>query len=195
MKPKRKRKPAPPPLKTDLSQLTMKELALVRAHVKGLTGLAAAADAGITYKNAETATAALSRAMAHPASQGYAAELRKRANDAAEDDTVMSIIWKRRFLKRAVVTALVHIDPADPADPNADLVKKVKRKVIDGNEKEPEAWVYEDFEKLDPLKAIAIDNQLAGHNKPQELKVSPDDLLGSILSDIAQAHTAGRERL
>lgn len=192
---KKVRKKGPPPPKTELSQLTMKELALVRAHVKGLTGLAAAADAGITYKNAETATAALSRAMAHPASQGYAAELRKRANDAAEDDTVMSILWKRRFLKRVVTTPLVGIDPASKDDPGADLVKKFKRKVTEGNEEEPEAWIYDEFEKLDPLKAIALDNALAGHNKPQELKVSPDDLLGSILSDIAQAQSNGRERL
>jgi hypothetical protein len=79
-------------------------------------------------------------------------------------DAVMTVEEKRQFLARIVRVPLLKIDPTDPDDPNADLIRKTKRKVIEGNEQNPDAWVYDELEKYDALRAIDEDNKLAGED-------------------------------
>ncbi len=106
-------------------------------------------------------------------SSSNAKKIEKRADVAAymdavrqsaAGDSVLTVEEKRRFLARIVRVPLIRIDPSDPADPNADLIKKAKRKVTEGNEQEPEAWIYDEVEKYDALRAIDEDNKLAGED-------------------------------
>lgn len=71
---------------------------------------------------------------------------------------------KREYLARSVRLCLIGVNPTDKNDPGADLIKKVKiRRVI---EDEQEFDVIE-FEKVDPLKSIDLDNKLAGVANPE----------------------------
>jgi len=92
--------------------------------------------------------------------RAYIAGVRQRAASG----TVLTVEEKRQFLARIVRVPLILIDPTNPQDPNADLIKKTKRKVIEGNEQNPESWVYDELEKYDALRAIDEDNKLAGED-------------------------------
>jgi hypothetical protein len=115
--------------------------------------------------------------------QAYLAAVRQRAASAA----VLTVEEKRQFLARIVRVPLILIDPTNPADPNADLIKKTKRKVIEGNEQNPEAWVYDELEKYDALRAIDEDNKLAGEDPASkaisELATALSSLGGPALPD------------
>ncbi len=95
---------------------------------------------------------------------------------AAAGDTVMSVQEKREFLARIVRVPLIKIDPTNPDDPNADLIKKTKRRVVEGNEQDPKAWIHDELEKYDALRAIDEDNKLAG-----------DDPASKAITDLAAA--------
>lgn len=95
---------------------------------------------------------------------------------AAAGDSVMTVEEKRKFLARIVRVPLIKIDPTDPEDPNADLIKKTKRRVVEGNEQDPEAWIHDELEKYDALRAIDEDNKLAG-----------DDPASKAITDLAAA--------
>lgn len=94
----------------------------------------------------------------------------------ASKGSVLTVEEKREFLARIVRVPLIAINPADPHDPNADLIKKAKRKTTEGNEQEPEAWIYDEVEKYDALRAIDEDNKLAG-----------DDPASKAITDLAAA--------
>lgn len=106
---------------------------------------------------------------------------------AAAGDSVLTVEEKRKFLARIVRVPLIRIDPANPDDPNADLIKKAKRKVSEGNEQEPEAWIYDEVEKYDALRAIDEDNKLAGEDPASkaisELATALSSLGGPALPD------------
>ena len=88
--------------------------------------------------------------------KAYMTAVRQQAAQAS----VMDMQEKRLFFARIVRTPITAINMDDPDDPNHDIVKKFKRRVKEGNEADPEAWIYDEFEKLDPLKAIELDNRL-----------------------------------
>jgi phage terminase small subunit len=90
----------------------------------------------------------------------------------AADDSVLTLLEKRRFLARIVRTGLASIDPADPDDKNADLVKSYA-----SNESESSSSTR--FEKHDPLKAIEIDNKLDASSPENE---SAQELTNAILA-------------
>lgn len=88
--------------------------------------------------------------------------LRKRAEveayiqsiqSAAADESVLTILEKRRFLARVVRIGLAKLDFDNPDDPNADLIKSHSLT-------ESESSTSRRIEKHDPLKAIQIDNDL-----------------------------------
>ncbi len=107
----------------------------------------------------------------------------------AAEGAVASLRYKREFLFQIMDTPLMDIDPHDPERKHGRLLKKYKRSASETGESE-------EIEKLDPLKAIALDNELAGHKAPEKHEHTTDDALGAILADIAaNAHTAPRERL
>lgn len=104
------------------------------------------------------------------------------ARAEADKGVVLSLQAKREFLARIVMTPLLAIDPNDPHRKDGDLLKKYKRNVsIRG---EDETIVTEEFEKLDPLKAIDLDNKLSGDD--------PESSAFSALAD-AMAGLGGSE--
>jgi phage terminase small subunit len=65
---------------------------------------------------------------------------------------VLTLQDKREFLARIVMTPLMSIDPRGK---DGDLIRKYKMTTT-------EAGGMEEIEKLDPLKAIDLDNKLSG---------------------------------
>jgi len=106
---------------------------------------------------------------------------------SAAGESVMTVEEKRMFLARIVRVPLIKIDPTDPDDPNADLIKKTKRRVVEGNEQDPEAWIHDELEKYDALRAIDEDNKLAGEDPASkaisELATALSSLGGPALPD------------
>jgi hypothetical protein len=114
------------------------------------------------------------------------------ARRRATTDAVLSLAEKRGFLARVLRVPLTVIDPHDPADPNRDLVRKVKRRFLAKRERgETVEYIVEDMEKLDPLKAIELDNKLAGtDNKGAEDSVRK---LAEILAGLGNGSTLPEE--
>jgi hypothetical protein len=86
---------------------------------------------------------------------------------ASAVSTVLSVIEKREFFARIVRTPITKLSPDE--DKNADLIKSFAR-----NESEMGSSLR--LEKLDPLKAIELDNKLSG-----------DDPEANSLRDLADA--------
>lgn len=72
---------------------------------------------------------------------------------AAANETVLSVLEKRRFLARIVRTPLCKLDPERETD--GDLIKS-------HSSSSSKTSSSTRIEKLDPLKAIEIDNKLSG---------------------------------
>jgi phage terminase small subunit len=99
-----------------------------------------------------------------------AKRLRKRADidayitslqRAAADASTLSLLEKRRFLARVVRTPLAKLDPEDPDHAHGDLVKSFALN-------ESENSTSRRIEKLDPLKAIELDNKLDASSPENE---------------------------
>ena len=113
-----------------------------RAGFSAKTPQSRATNAGRLLKNADIAA--------------YMAAVRREVDKGV----VLSVQMKREFCARIVMTPLLSIKPDDPDRKDGDLLKKYKRVVsVRG---EDETIVTEEFEKLDPLKAIDLDNKLSG---------------------------------
>jgi len=89
---------------------------------------------------------------------------------------VASMQQKRELLYRIMFTPLRSINPNDPAHKDGDLIKKYKRVVTKTGE-------TEEIEKLDPLKAMDLDNKLSGDDP--EAKALGD--LAGVLARLAPA--------
>lgn len=94
------------------------------------------------------------------------ARLRKIARDRADDECVLSIIEKRKWLALGVRTAVTELDPKNQL--TKTLIKKVSRKMIGSGEN---AIEIEEIEGYDKRALIALDNELAGDapNKDAEI--------------------------
>lgn len=169
--------------KTKFSDLTDREKRLVLAHVKGLSGLEATRDAGLFYKNQNSATAAIRRVLSYPAAKNYAARIKADALAMDEKNACLSILEKRMFLARNL-RAKINDTPDD-----SDLWQEFRETTTEHSSTL--------LRKLpDKHRAIALDNELAGHKAPDKVEHSTDDILGAILSDIAaNAHKARPDKL
>lgn len=88
----------------------------------------------------------------------------------ARDSSVLTVLEKRRFLARVVRTPINEgMDPRELEQKNLDLVKSYSTS-------ETETGTTFRLERLDPLKAIEIDNKLSG-----------DDTGITALKDLADA--------
>lgn len=123
-----------------------------RAGYKALTPQSRATAAGRLLKNVDI--------------DRYLTAVRRHAAEGA----VLSLRDKREFLARIVMTPLRKIDP-DGKD--GDLIKKYK--VIT-----TEAGETEEIEKLDPLKAIELDNKLSGDDPESNAIESLADALAGL---------------
>lgn len=97
---------------------------------------------------------------------------------------VASMQQKRELLYRIMFTPLRSINPNDPAFKDGDLIKKYKRVVTETGE-------TEEIEKLDPLKAMDLDNKLSGDDP--EAKALGD--LAGVLARLAPASVIPTGRL
>jgi len=89
------------------------------------------------------------RLRKNPEVEAYILALQKKA----ADESLLTIQEKRRFLARVVRVPLAKLDPTNQDDPNGDLIKSHST-----NESETSSSMR--IEKLDPLKAIQLDNEL-----------------------------------
>lgn len=83
------------------------------------------------------------------------------------DDKVMSVEFKRNYLRRIVET------PVGEIGEDSDLCQKFKRsrRRVGGGE-DAEEWETDEIWLPGKLDAIKVDNEMAGHNKPQQIEVS-----------------------
>lgn len=136
-------------------QITPQQQIFADAVIQGMPQIEAYRKAGYKFKNAATGWAASSRLAARPDVSAYIAAARMTAAKSA----VLTLQEKREFLARIVRTPLRAIDPNDPDHKDGDLIKKYKYSSTHGEEGDRET---EEFEKLDPLKALELDNKLSG---------------------------------
>lgn len=105
------------------------------------------------FPNAKKTSASplAARLRRRPDVTAYLAAVQARAADGA----VLTVREKREFLARIVRVPLAALRPEDETDPNGDLVKAFALS-------EGEASTSRRVEKLDPLAAIKLDNELSG---------------------------------
>lgn len=136
--------------------------------------------AGFSAKSAASRATAAGRLLKNVDIAKYLAAMRKEADKGLQ----ASIEKKRDLLYRTMFTPLMSIDPNNP-EVNGDVLKKYKRTVsIRG---EDATLVTEEFEKMDPLKAMQIDNDMAGIGNPEAAAIGSlaDALagLGGVIED------------
>jgi phage terminase small subunit len=93
----------------------------------------------------------------------------KAIQSQAADDSVMTLLERRRFYARIKRTPIMAIDPNHPQHKDGDLIRKYKRTTDEFKDN----W---EIEKLDPLKACELDTKAAG-----------EDTEANGLSDLAAA--------
>ena len=125
-------------------------------------------EAGFSAKTARTRNAAASRLLKTSDVSKYMAAVRSLAAEGA----VASLRYKRELLFQIMDIPLMAIDPDDPGRKHGRLIRKFKRS------KTEFAETFE-IEKHCPLKAIDLDNKLAG-----------EDPGSNLLSQLAEALTS-----
>lgn len=104
--------------------------------------------------------------------QAYMEWLRQQSST----ETTLTMQEKREFLARIVRTPLAALKPDEPADPNGDLIKSYSYN-------ETENSTSSRIEKLDPLKAIEIDNTLNGDDPEADFYHQLNEALQGLGSD------------
>lgn len=129
--------------------------------------------AGYNAKTAASRATAAGRLLKNVDIARYLTAMR-----AMKDEELKASIEKKRdLLYRLMFVPLMAIDPTDPNDRNRDLIRKYKRTIsVRG---EDETIVTEEFEKMDPLKGMQIDNDMAGIGNPEA------DAMGSLAAALA----------
>jgi hypothetical protein len=141
--------------------------------LRGMPAPEAYRKAGFKSAPGHSSESAASRMLKNVEVARYIQAVRAEVAARAADDTVGTVLEKRQFLARVWRTPLLSIDPTDPERKNGDLILKYKRiESEDGS-------AVEEIVKLDPLKAIAEDNRLAG-----------DDPQANAIKDLAEALAA-----
>lgn len=126
--------------------------------------------AGYSAKTPASRATNSSRLLKNAEIQRYLAAMRQRAAQGM----VLSLQAKREFLCRIVTTPLMGIDPRGK---DGDLILKYKNTVT-------EVGGTEEIVKLDPLKAIELDNKLSGDD-PES------NAIGSLASALAGLSAGG----
>lgn len=130
-------------------------------------------DAGFNAKTAASCATNSGRLLKNADIAAYLHAMRQAGAKAK----VLTLQAKREFLCRIVSTPLMSINPNDPQRLHGDLILKYKRTVTESGE-------TEEIVKLDPLKAIDIDNKLSGDD-PEA------NALGSLASALASLGGGG----
>jgi hypothetical protein len=136
--------------------------------LEGLEGWQAYKQAFPDCKTKGSAHTGHKRSKGRPDVRRYLHAIRQRQATAA----VLSLIHKREFLYRIVTTPLTSIDLDSPTRKDHDLLKKFRRNSTEAGESL-------EMEKLDALKAIDLDNKLAGDNPASNALADFAALIGS----------------
>lgn len=112
----------------------------------------------------------------------------------AATDCVLSVAEKRKFFARIVRTPLTSINPDAKDGKDHDLIKKLVRKFNVQEDASGASYetCTETYEKLDPLKAIDLDNKLSGDD-PEANAIK--DLALSLASLGAASGTLPEDRM
>lgn len=139
-----------------------RELKFANLILDGMGAASAYRKAGYTAKNVQTASSCSTRLLKRASIAAYLNAMRQKAAAGK----VLTMQAKREFLCRIVNTPLMGIDPRGP---DGDLILKYKNTITENGGSE-------EIVKLDPLKAIDLDNKLSG-----------DDPETSAIGSLAQA--------
>lgn len=115
-------------------------------------------EAGFTAKSPHARSANSSRLLKRADVRAYMDAVRKQAAKG----TVATLQYKRELLFEIMDTPLMAIDPDDPGRKHGRLLRKFKRTTTEIGE----TW---EIEKHCPLKAIEIDNKMAGEDSESNL--------------------------
>lgn len=137
--------------------------------LEGLEGWQAYKQAFPDCKTKDSAHTGHKRSKGRPDVRRYIHAIRQRQASAA----VLSLTHKREFLCRIVTTPLTSIDLDSPTHKDHDLLKKFRRSSTEAGESV-------DMEKLCSLKAIELDNKLAGEDPATNALAELAAALGSI---------------
>lgn len=121
--------------------------------LEGLEGWQAYKQAFPDCKTKGSAHTGHKRAKGRPDVKRYLESVRQRQASEA----VLSLTRKREFLCRIVTTPLTSIDLDSPTRKDHDLLRKFRRSSTEAGESV-------EMEKLDSLRAIDLDNKLAGED-------------------------------
>lgn len=117
-------------------------------------------ESGFKSSTPKSRSAAAARLLKNVSVASYLAAVRQQAAQG----TVASLQYKRELLFQIMDVPLTAINPEDPTRTHHRLIKKLKRRfeVNEAGGGDGSTTCIEEIEKLDPLKAIEIDNKLAG---------------------------------
>lgn len=155
------------PLPKDVRHQRFADLVL-----RGRSLLDAYLSAGFKAKG-KAAKSAASRLRQHPDVNAYITAIQKQS----AEESLLTVQEKRSFLARVVRTRHAEIDPRDPEDPNGDMIVSV-------SETTGEVSNSLRVEKYSALKAIEIDNKMAGHNAPDKMEHSASGDLAALMMRI-----------
>jgi len=141
--------------------LNARQKKCVELYQKGMTQQEAYEAAGYTTTGRVSETAA-SRLFSKVKTKRYLEYLQKKASD----ETVLSLLEKRRFLADVVRT------PIGDLDSSSKLIQEIDESKI---------------KLMSKAEAIKIDNQMAGHNEPEKMDHKHDlsDELSLIMKSVA----------
>ncbi|MCU0751548.1 MAG: hypothetical protein MUC40_00695 [Akkermansiaceae bacterium] len=131
--------------------------------------------AGLKAGTVHSAHASASKLKRRPDVAAYL----EAVQTAAATKAVLSIEEKRAFLARVVRTRFAVLDPRDANDENGDLIASF-------SESETETSRTMRVEKYNALKAIEIDNKMAGHNAAEQVEHSASGDLAALMLRIRQ---------
>ena len=133
--------------------------------------------AGFSATSTQSRAAASCRLLKNVKIATYMAAVRGKAAQGA----VLTLQQKREFLCRIVTTPLMSIDPKGK---DGDLIRKYKSV-------QTETGGSEEIEKLDPLKAIDLDNKLTG----EDAESGAMNSLSAALAALGPGGGAGDDRM
>lgn len=116
--------------------------------------------AGFKAKTAQSRATNASRLLKNADIAAYIAAVKEKVQEAAAEESLLSTLETRTKYARIFRANILKIDPTNPDDPNADLIKKVKiRENVDaaGN-----VTKLIEFEIHDAVAVARDDNKLRG---------------------------------
>ena len=134
--------------------------------------------AGFKAKTPQSRATAASRLLKNVDIAGYIAAVKAKVQERAVEAAFISAVDKRTKYARIFRCNILKIDPSNPDDPNADLIKKVKIKEdIDANGNPRKVT---EFEIHDAMTAARDDTKISGDDPEANALQQLADILAKI---------------